>query len=201
MPKIVDSEKKKNEIAHKALYAFAFDGFHRATMGQIAHMCGIGRSTIYEYFRNKDEIFTYSLEESLDLIALDVDQVLKQPELGCLDRIEEVFRRALSQFAQEKRVLLLLFEHALRIIRENQEVAAALEGRIRTIRGMFESLLEQGIQSGEIRGDPGCPSARQVALVLEALLMALAFRFSSDSGASFDDALAGVRELLEGLRR
>jgi hypothetical protein len=50
---LADLDRKKAEIAYEALYAFAFEGYHKTTLGAIARMCRIGRTTIYEYFRNK----------------------------------------------------------------------------------------------------------------------------------------------------
>jgi hypothetical protein len=61
---LADLDRKKAEIAYEALYTFAFEGYHKTTLGAIARMCRIGRTTIYEYFRNKDEIFSCALKHS-----------------------------------------------------------------------------------------------------------------------------------------
>jgi AcrR family transcriptional regulator len=44
---LADLDRKKAEIAYEALYAFAFEGYHKTTLGAIARMCRIGRTTIY----------------------------------------------------------------------------------------------------------------------------------------------------------
>jgi len=61
---LVDLDRKKAEIAHEALFAFAFEGYHETRLGVIARMCRIGRTAIYEYLRNKDENFFYALKHS-----------------------------------------------------------------------------------------------------------------------------------------
>jgi AcrR family transcriptional regulator len=104
----VDFEQKKGEIAHKALYAFAFDGFHKTSLNAIARMCGIGRTTIYEYFHDKDEIFAYSLDHSFDLMKLDFQGILDSPGLGCLERVTAIIQAILTVFYEDRRILFLL---------------------------------------------------------------------------------------------
>ena len=57
MPKIVDKAAKKNEILLAAMRLFAEKGVVNSKMADIAIAAGIGKGTIYEYFRSKEEIF------------------------------------------------------------------------------------------------------------------------------------------------
>ena len=147
----MDLDQKKAEIAHKALYAFAFEGYHKTSLGAIARMCGIGRTTIYEYFRDKDEIFSYALSHSFDLLQPDFRQILQQPGLTSLERIAAILRAILTLFYQDKRALLVLVEHSLRLLRENREVAGRLRDRMRGLQDLLESLLREGMEAGQIR--------------------------------------------------
>ena len=56
-PKIVDKEAKKIEIIHAAIRVFSEKGMVKAKMADIALEAGIGKGTIYEYFRSKEEVF------------------------------------------------------------------------------------------------------------------------------------------------
>ena len=196
MPKVVDFDQKKREIAHKALYVFAFDGYHGTTMARIAAMCQIGRSTIYEYFRNKDEIFTYTLNQSFDDIKLDFQDVLARPGRDGVERISTIIRRILGNLYRDKRVMLVLLEHTLRIMREDQDVAERLRDRAMEILGMFASLLQEGIANGEIR--PVDPQA--MAATLGTLVEAAVFQFSIDTDVSLETVLASALALIAGLR-
>ena len=175
---------------------FAFDGYHGTTMARIAAMCQIGRSTIYEYFRNKDEIFTYTLNQSFDDIKLDFQDVLARPGRDGVERISTIIRRILGNLYRDKRVMLVLLEHTLRIMREDQDVAERLRDRAMEILGMFASLLQEGIANGEIR--PVDPQA--MAATLGTLVEAAVFQFSIDTEVSLEAVLASVRALIAGLR-
>lgn len=197
MPKVVDFEEKKREIAHKALYVFAYEGFHKTTLAQIATLCQIGRTTIYQYFKNKDEIFSYSLDQSFDLIRLDLKAALESPGLSSLDAIREIIRRALRAFREEQRVLLLLLEHALRIMREDTALASRIRGQISAVEEAFASLLRRGVRTGELRPLP----VGAVAKLLQNLVLATVLRFAADDKLGLDQTLTGVEELLTGFCR
>jgi len=56
MPKIVNREKKRSEIASKAMALLAKKGFQATTIQDIADAAGLGKGTIYHYFKTKEEI-------------------------------------------------------------------------------------------------------------------------------------------------
>ena len=62
MPKIVDKTKKVEQIGSAAIKVFRRLGYHKTRMVDIAEAAGTGKGTLYEYFRNKDEIFQFEFE-------------------------------------------------------------------------------------------------------------------------------------------
>ena len=62
MPRVVDKEEKAERIGAAAIGALRRLGYHRARMQDIARAAGVGKGTLYEYFRNKDEIFRFEFE-------------------------------------------------------------------------------------------------------------------------------------------
>ena len=62
-PKFVDKERKIKEIAQAALTLFSQKGYAATSVSQIAKAAGIGKGTIYEYFRTKADIFVAALRE------------------------------------------------------------------------------------------------------------------------------------------
>ena len=62
---VVEHEKRKHEILQKALDVFITEGYEDATYQKIADKCGITRTTLYIYFKNKQEIFGFSIKQLL----------------------------------------------------------------------------------------------------------------------------------------
>ncbi len=100
MPKIVDKDMKKLEISGKAMKIFARKGFEKTTIQEIAEGAGIGKGTIYEYFKTKEDIMSHAILSffaemeksfSTDLMAIeDPREKLKQfiissADMGLMD--------------------------------------------------------------------------------------------------------------------
>jgi AcrR family transcriptional regulator len=56
-PKIIDKVVKKQGILRAAMKVFARKGVANTKMADVAEAAGIGKGTIYEYFKSKEEIF------------------------------------------------------------------------------------------------------------------------------------------------
>ena len=77
----VEHDKRRQEILKRALDVFIDEGFENATFQKIADRCGITRTTLYIYFKNKKDIFNYSIKNMLldvegDLLRVKADKTL-----------------------------------------------------------------------------------------------------------------------------
>lgn len=68
MPKIVDREEMKNGILDAAMRIFAEKGYHAATIADVAAEAGLGKGTLYLYFRNKEAIAEAMVDRHFDAI-------------------------------------------------------------------------------------------------------------------------------------
>jgi TetR/AcrR family fatty acid metabolism transcriptional regulator len=82
VPVIVDKNKKRREILQAAMRVFARDGYHRAKMEAVAAEAGIGKGTVYEYFKSKTDLFLvlydHMLAELKDFYMKEL-QKIQQP--------------------------------------------------------------------------------------------------------------------------
>lgn len=62
MPKIVDKEEKKTQILEASIKVLAEKGWNKTKISDIAEAADIGKGTVYEYFRSKDEVFAASFQ-------------------------------------------------------------------------------------------------------------------------------------------
>ncbi len=72
MPKIVDHDKRREDIAHVACQVIARHGFEQATVARIARAAGFTTGMVAHYFESKQQIVIASLR----LILLRMDQRL-----------------------------------------------------------------------------------------------------------------------------
>ena len=69
MAKIIDKKAKKAEILEAALQVLGRKGIAGTKIQDIAEEAGIGKGTIYLYYRNKEEILQSILESHVDTSA------------------------------------------------------------------------------------------------------------------------------------
>ena len=62
MPRIVDKKEKATRIGTAAIAVFRRRGYHATRMADIAEEAGTGKGTLYEYFRNKEDILRLEFE-------------------------------------------------------------------------------------------------------------------------------------------
>lgn len=69
MPIPVDKKEKKEKILEASIKVFSKKGLKNTKISDIALKAGIGKGTLYEYFKSKDEVFSatfYFFMERLD---------------------------------------------------------------------------------------------------------------------------------------
>ena len=76
MATIVEHDKRKHEILQKALDVFIEEGFEDVTFQKIADRCGITRTTLYIYFKNKREIFLWSIKQLTSRLEAELVSML-----------------------------------------------------------------------------------------------------------------------------
>ena len=89
---LVEHDKRKHEILQKSLDVFVEEGYEDATFQKIADRCGITRTTLYIYFKNKYEIFLGSLKQLLNGLEEELTGILADESL----KSEETLRKILK---------------------------------------------------------------------------------------------------------
>lgn len=197
MPKIVDYEKKRQEIIEKAIQVFIRDGYYLTNLSSIAKECGMGRTTLYQYFRNKEEIFLYSVRNVFDAITVDYRQVIEKPNLSFLEKIKEVFAILSSHYKEDKGKMLIVSELSLIIQRHNfKDIEIEKNKFISKLANKFKFLLEQGIKSKEIKEI----DTDTMAYTLYTLVKSLIFQPSISSDIAIEEYLYNINLLIDGLR-
>jgi AcrR family transcriptional regulator len=72
MPKISEAtrESRRNHVLVSAWKCFSRQGFHATSMDEVIAETGMSSSSVYRYFRSKDELIDAAAEESLSRIYM-----------------------------------------------------------------------------------------------------------------------------------
>jgi len=96
MPKIVDHDQRREEIAHVACEVIARHGFEQATVARIARAAGFTTGMVAHYFENKQQIVIAALR----LILTRMEQRLMRSSRGGEKRLFKVLSESLAVDAQ-----------------------------------------------------------------------------------------------------
>jgi len=80
---------KKTKILNAAINVFAKQGLEKGKIAEIAKVAKIGKGTVYEYFKSKDEIF-HEIENMFIHDSVDQLNVIAESRNTPIQKIEEI---------------------------------------------------------------------------------------------------------------
>src|SRR5882757_2665217 len=99
MPLEVDDNPRKalvrNQLIDKAAELFATRGYARTTMNDIAEELQLKRSSLYHYFRSKDEILNVLIEEQTVAPTQMLKELIARQSGKALEKIREALAQSI----------------------------------------------------------------------------------------------------------
>ena len=154
------------------MQVFARDGYHRAKIESVAEEAGIGKGTVYEYFKSKTELFIalhdYMLTELKSFYMKELSEI-REPTL-LLKRFIEV---AFQTFRAWEPFFLVFFDFWAEGGRGQQE--ALLQTQMRQAyaesRNDVAAILASGVQDGSFRQVDPTLTAASILASLDGLVL------------------------------
>jgi AcrR family transcriptional regulator len=152
MPKIVDKDKKKVQILEAAIKVFAKKGMSKTTILDIATTADIGKGTVYEYFKSKDEVFSASFMYFMDKVETIISKRLYRIH-DPLEKLAAVFTTWAdildSEYMEYLEIVLDFWAEGIR--NKDKFVTVNLMDYYLEYRKTIESLLGECIASHKIK--------------------------------------------------
>ena len=144
----IDTKSRTNGKYHLILEAaikvFAQQGFHQATISQIAREAGVADGTIYLYFKNKEDImvnfFGYKTRQVFGRFREEVDKAD-----NARDKLRLLINRHLEEFQRDRNMAVLYQTETHRFSRMCEE-------QIREMSKMYLDLVSEIVEAGQDEG-------------------------------------------------
>jgi len=192
----VEHDKRKREILERALDVFQDEGYADTTFQKIADRCGITRTILYLYFKNKREVFTFSikrftekLEESIRVIALDESL----PSYEKLYRIESL---VLDGCVEQARLLSVISDYLSHIKRSGGDAYERVRRRTIRMRHIIAGIVIAGQKRGELARMPVKPVTDLLYSIIEGTI----FRVTLLDRADVSDTRDAARLFIERMK-
>ena len=153
MPKIVNKEEKRKEIAHKAYEFILENGIDSFSTDALIKYMGIGKSSLYNYFKSKDEILyeVYFLgsDDYIERLKIDLEkaQTLKE-------KFHIYFRFYTLEVIENKNLKDLYKQYTITSLENKTEhMIEANEKFLKDSQVLLENIVTEEIKKGMIKKD------------------------------------------------
>ncbi len=150
-PKIVDKEEKQRAIALASVDVFGEKGFERTRMEDVAKAAGVGKGTIYEYFKNKDEL----MEGAVAFLFADMAASLMPDDASkqsAIEMLTDMLQKAVASIKSYLFAYRFLLEYMIHTSRKDPS-KSFMGDILRGYRQWLSEVLRKGISDGEFRSD------------------------------------------------
>lgn len=191
-------ELRERQISDAALRLFSAQGFHNTTITQIAQAAGLGKGTIYWYWKSKEDL-AFSLVSGMLQEFVRVIEGARDAEGPVVARLQNMVAEVAELYYRETEYLRLLWR--FRVDRSHifsEEYTSRVGGYYLRMREALEGMIEEGIREGELRRvDP-----RRMAFILLGIAEGLELEWlENETEFSMRDALLEIAGIVAaGLR-
>ncbi|MFC2168302.1 TetR/AcrR family transcriptional regulator [Acidobacteriota bacterium] len=152
MPKIVNKEEKKAQILEASIKVFSKKGLNNTKISDIADEASIGKGTIYEYFKSKDEVFAASFYFHMEKFEGNISRQLFRIQ-DPLEKLRAYFTAWSEIFEGDHlEYLKIVLDFWAEGVRQREDsVMIDLNKFYSENRDMLDSLLSECVLKGEIK--------------------------------------------------
>jgi AcrR family transcriptional regulator len=203
---VVEHDKRRKQILKKALDVFMEEGFEDATYQKIADRCKITRTTLYLYFRNREEIFNFSIKQFMSEVEFDILGVKENQSYSYPAKIKKMLFLILSRLEENRLLLSVILDYLLsksggfsktKTGKDRISTQADTSVRRRTIRlrRLLSAMLIEGIKNGELKKVDVAAANNLLYSLIEAAIFQLTV-LKTESAAELKEA---VEQAVNGL--
>lgn len=139
--------RRRHEIFTASVKLFLEKGFQETSMKEVAEALRIGKSTLYDYFKTKDDILIWGFEDEIIDLIEEARKIVAQP-LPAVERLRRLAMMHLENLIARKEFYLKLSFEVQRLSIDSQK---RIQVRRHEYQDLICRLIQEGIQEGTFR--------------------------------------------------
>jgi AcrR family transcriptional regulator len=160
-------EQKRLKIMAAAAELFAAHPFHKVLLSEVAEAAGVGKGTLYIYFKNKEDLYLSVLYSGFAELVEQLQCRLDKNQFGPMENLETAIRE-MVQFAYQN-------PHMFELMRTGPRSSlidtARWNSKRNELRALIESIIRSGIADGEFSDPHPDFTARYIPNMIRSVLM------------------------------
>lgn len=143
----VDHGARKHEIIVRSIQLFARVGYKDVTFQKLSDYCGLARTALYRYFRNKRQIFDAAIQETTSLINRKYREITKsgQPPDA---QIHAICNTVVDMLFANRDFLCVIIDFILSAQRSGHNLSRRVKHYTAPLVRLLHHLLTAAVRSG-----------------------------------------------------
>nr|RAV90790.1 TetR/AcrR family transcriptional regulator [Aerococcus mictus] len=178
---------KREAVLAAAAHVFAENGYHRASLDEVARTLNVTKPTLYYYFKNKEAMLFACIEHGLEMFRSEASGPSAKAKSG-LQRLTAYLKRYAAVIESD------FGRCAVRI--SDSELSEPSSRKIRRIKSEIDRELRQLVADGQADGSIAATDPQITALALAGALNSIAFWRHQDPDLPVDKTVDEYIHLL-----
>ena len=192
---VVEHDKRKHEILEKSLELFTREGYDDVTFQKIADACGITRTTLYIYFKNKREIFTWSIKQMTGELEVKLMEILGDKNLSAEECLRQLMYWVIDTCNGNRPLFNVLLIYLINLQKTGASAEERVNRRVIRIKHLLSMIIIEGQKRGEFKKLP----VKTVNNMLYSLVESAIFEIAVLNKKDVSEVKASIDLVVEGL--
>jgi AcrR family transcriptional regulator len=141
----------RSKIVKNALKIFTKKGFFRTTVDDIAKAAGVGKGTVYLYFKDKSALYVSIIEDHF-VTGIQYLKEVQSESLSSTEKLQKIAGDWIDYMIQLKSSFFMFSMENLNLSRKiMKEVRPIMLKNLKEMIGIVAHIIDQGIRTGEFR--------------------------------------------------
>lgn len=197
MATIVEHEKRKHEILQKALDVFMEEGYEDVTFQKIADRCGITRTTLYIYFKNKREIFIWSIKQLTAGLEVKLMEFIQDKNMPVTECLRKMMFLILDECKENHKLFSVVLSYLITLQKSGINPAERVRRRVIRLRHLISLLIIRGNNSNEFNN----VNIKDSNELLYGLIESAIFRIAVLGQSSIDEVYGAIDLAINKLKK
>jgi len=147
----VEHDKRKREILAKSLELFIEEGYEDVTFQKIADRCGITRTTLYIYFKNKREIFLWSIKQLISALEKKLVAIIMDTSLTSKECLLKMLNTVLDECEANPQLFKVLLTYLIQLQKSGIDANKRVDRRVIRMNHLLSTVIIRGQKKGEFK--------------------------------------------------
>ncbi|MDR3325388.1 MAG: TetR/AcrR family transcriptional regulator [Spirochaetaceae bacterium] len=147
----IESNEKLCGVLKSALDVFEEEGFENTTFQKIADRVNVTRTSLYQYFKNKLDVFHHCIKIFLKDIETTITALSADAGITSIEKLIRLMRIILECLEENRRLLNVILDFLTHSKISSEEMNYHIRRRTIRLRHIFAGIIIDGMNSGEMR--------------------------------------------------